>query len=77
MDQAFEYGSPTALVGETSGAIVAGRRGYDLAREPWNGAHGFYAGAFKGQDFVLTHEPPANLVSAKCTLRSILSTTAS
>jgi dihydrofolate reductase len=73
MDWAFEYGSATALVDETMerfGAIVTGRRWYDLARERWNGADGLYGGAFKGQVIVLTHEPPTDRDEARITFVS-------
>jgi dihydrofolate reductase len=61
MDWAFEYGEGTALADETMrriGAIVAGRRWYELARERWDGVNGIYGGAYEGQVFVLTHRPP-------------------
>ena len=62
MDWAFGYGSPTSLAGETMGrigAILAGRRWYDLAAERWDGVEGIYGGAYEGRVFVLTHRPPA------------------
>lgn len=62
MDWAFEYGSATALVGETLeriGAFIAGRRWYELARERWDGVDGMYGGEFRGEVVVLTHDPPA------------------
>jgi hypothetical protein len=40
MDWAFAYGAPTALADETMrriGAILAGRRWYELAVERWDG----------------------------------------
>lgn len=40
------------------GAILAGRRWYELANERWNGVDGIYGGAFGGPVFVLTHRPP-------------------
>src|SRR4051794_37806178 len=43
---------------ERIGAIVAGRRWYELALERWNGVDGIYGGAFEGQVFVITHQPP-------------------
>jgi dihydrofolate reductase len=61
MDWAFAYGKPTSLVDETMqriGAILAGRRWYELAIERWNGVDGIYGGAYKGDVFVLTHRPP-------------------
>lgn len=61
MDWAFRYGEPTSLAGETMGrigAILAGRRWYELAIERWNGVDGIYGGDYDGQVFVLTHRPP-------------------
>jgi len=61
MDWAFGYGEPTSLAGETMrqiGAILAGRRWYELATERWEGVDGIYGGAYVGQVFVLTHRPP-------------------
>ncbi|HJS95903.1 MAG TPA: dihydrofolate reductase family protein [Solirubrobacteraceae bacterium] len=61
MDWAFAHGRPTALADETMnrlGAILAGRRWYELARERWNGVAGIYGGAYTGPVFVLTHSPP-------------------
>jgi hypothetical protein len=61
MDWAFAHGKATSLADETMqriGAILAGRRWYDLAMERWDGVDGIYGGAYDGQVFVLTHQPP-------------------
>ena len=61
MDWAFAHGRPTAVADETMkrlGAILAGRRWYELAKERWNGVEGIYGGAYSGPVFVLTHTPP-------------------
>lgn len=61
MDWAFAHGRPTAVADETMnrlGAILAGRRWYELAKERWNGVDGIYGGAYDGPVFVLTHSPP-------------------
>ena len=61
MDWAFGYGEATFLADETMnriGAILAGRRWYELATERWNGVDGIYGGAYDGRVFVLTHRPP-------------------
>jgi dihydrofolate reductase len=61
MDWAFEYGEATSLADETMrriGAIVAGRRWYELALERWDGVDGIYGGEYGGRVFVLTHRPP-------------------
>jgi dihydrofolate reductase len=60
MDWAFAYGEPTSLGEETMkkiGAILAGRRWYELAKERWDGVDGIYGGDWEGQVFVLTHRP--------------------
>jgi dihydrofolate reductase len=61
MDWAFDYGEATSLADETMhriGAILAGRRWYELAKERWDGVDGIYGGAYDGPVFVLTHRPP-------------------
>jgi len=61
MDWAFGYGEATALADETMhriGAILAGRRWYELATERWEGVDVIYHGAYEGEVFVLTHHPP-------------------
>jgi dihydrofolate reductase len=61
MDFAFSHGEATSLADETMkriGAILAGRRWYDLAMERWDGVDGIYGGAYEGRVFVLTHRPP-------------------
>src|SRR6266513_159917 len=61
MDWAFDYGEATSLAAETMeriGAILAGRRWYELAKERWKGVDGIYGGAYDGRVFVLTHDPP-------------------
>jgi dihydrofolate reductase len=62
MDWAFAYGRATSLADETMtriGAILAGRRWYDLAMERWAGVDGIYGGTYDGPVFVLTHRPPS------------------
>ena len=68
MDWAFAYGEPTSLADETMnriGAILAGRRWYELATERWNGVDGIYGGAYDGRVFVLTHRPPDKTEDAR------------
>jgi dihydrofolate reductase len=58
IDWAFAFGEPTSLAEETMsriGAIVAGRRWYELATERWDGVDGIYGGDWDGRVFVLTH----------------------
>jgi dihydrofolate reductase len=61
IDWAFAHGETTSLGDETMkriGAILAGRRWYDLATARWDGVDGIYGGAYEGRVFVLTHRPP-------------------
>lgn len=63
MEWAFEYGGPNPVADEvmkTTGAILAGRRWFDVATARYDGRQGIYGGAWDGPVFVLTHEPPAN-----------------
>ena len=43
---------------QTAGAILAGRRWYDIATQRLGGVEGIYGGAWNGPVFVLTHDPP-------------------
>jgi hypothetical protein len=63
MDWVFEYPGRSATVEEvieTTGALLAGRRSYDVGRR--GGQHEAaskpYGGRWTGPMFVLTHEPP-------------------
>jgi dihydrofolate reductase len=61
MEWAFGYPGPNRLadeVMESTGAILAGRRWYDVASERYSGRQGIYGGAWEGPVFVLTHRPP-------------------
>ncbi len=44
--------------GQDTGAIVGGRRWYDVAMARYDGVAGIYGGAWEGPVFVLTHRPP-------------------
>ena len=60
MDWAFESSEPSAIADEVrrgTGAILAGRRWYDVARAKYDGVAGIYGGAWSGPVFVLTHHP--------------------
>jgi dihydrofolate reductase len=73
MEWAFGYGDATSLADETMkriGAIVAGRRWYELAIERWNGVDGIYGGAYDGRVFVLTHHPPAESADPRISFAS-------
>jgi dihydrofolate reductase len=68
MDWVFAFGEATAMADETMsriGAILAGRRWYELAVERWDGIDGIYGGAYEGPVFVLTHRPPQESASAR------------
>jgi dihydrofolate reductase len=61
MEWAFRYPGPNRLADEvmgSTGAILAGRRWYDVASERYSGRQGIYGGAWEGPVFVLTHRPP-------------------
>lgn len=60
MDWAFRHGGRSALADETRdsiGAILAGRRWYDVASAKYDGVAGIYGGRWTGPVFVLTHRP--------------------
>jgi dihydrofolate reductase len=61
MEWAFRYESPSRLADDvmnSTGAILAGRRWYDVASERYSGRQGIYGGSWEGPVFVLTHRPP-------------------
>ena len=45
-------------VRQSAGAILGGRRWYDVAVRKFDGYDGIYGGQWKGPVFVLTHRPP-------------------
>jgi dihydrofolate reductase len=60
MEWAFEHGKPGPVAEEiidSTGAILAGRRGYDLGTRT-TGPRRIYGGRWRGPLFVLTHRPP-------------------
>jgi dihydrofolate reductase len=62
MDWAFGHGMPRPIaqeVIEATGAVLAGRRGYDTGTRPGSSSRGIYVGTWSGPVFVLTHRPPA------------------
>lgn len=68
MDGLFGFGKATSRADETmrsAGAILAGRRWYELAIERWNGVDGIYGGAYAGRVFVLTHDPAQDCGDAR------------
>jgi dihydrofolate reductase len=66
MDWVFQYSGPNPAVDEvirTVGALVVGRRSYDVGRregdrDPNSPAARPFGGAWSGPQFVLTHRPP-------------------
>jgi len=59
MEWVFDWPGANAVVDEvieTTGALVVGRRTYEV-EDRYRG--GFYGGAWNGPYFVLTHDPPA------------------
>ena len=66
MDWAFGHEGPNRMGDEvmrSTGAILAGRRWYDVATERYNGRQGIYGGAWQGPVFVLTHRAADHDVS--------------
>jgi dihydrofolate reductase len=66
MAWAFEYEGPVPLADEVmrdTGAILAGRRWFDVATERYNGRQGIYGGKWDGPVFVLTHRASDHDVS--------------
>ena len=67
MEWAFEYPeAPLRLADEvkrSTGAILAGRRWYDVATERYSGRQGIYGGKWEGPVFVLTHRASDHDVS--------------
>lgn len=65
MDWVFEYDGPNPAVDEmiqTTGAILAGRRSYDVGERDTGKPSGeAFGGAWTGPEFVLTHRPPPSL----------------
>lgn len=60
MDWMTGFSSRPGLVEEyveTTGAILAGRAGWDVDREGWDHGHRPYGGAWTGPIFILTHHP--------------------
>jgi dihydrofolate reductase len=60
MEWGFRYGKPGPMGNEViarTGAILAGRRGFDLGTKPGRQGRGIYGGAWSGPMFVLTHHP--------------------
>jgi dihydrofolate reductase len=61
MQWAFGYPGPNPMADEVmqaTGAILAGRRWYDVATASYDGREGIYGAAWTGPVFVLTHRPP-------------------
>jgi dihydrofolate reductase len=61
MDWVFEHAGPNAVaaeVVETTGALVVGRRTYEVEDRIRGG---FYGGAWRGPYFVVTHDAPATV----------------
>jgi len=67
MEWAFEYPESPLRLGDevkrSTGAILAGRRWYDVASERYSGRQGIYGGAWEGPVFVLTHRADDHDVS--------------
>ena len=73
MQWAFEHGAESPLGDEiksTTGAILAGRRWYDVATAKYDGVDGIYGGDWSGPVFVLTHRPPDGEPDPRITILS-------
>lgn len=57
-DESVENEASGESVRTTTGAILAGRRWYDVATEKYDGVRGIYGGQWSGPVFVLTHHLP-------------------
>jgi dihydrofolate reductase len=55
---------------DSAGAILGGRRWYDIAERLYDGVDGIYGGEWQGPVFVLTHRPPPDTVDASVTFVS-------
>ena len=79
MDWLFDHArGPDAVIDEllaSTGALVAGRRSYDVgrrdrARDPASGSAETYGGAWTGPEFVLTHHEPRDETDGAITFLS-------
>jgi dihydrofolate reductase len=52
------------------GAILGGRRWYDVAERSYDGVDGIYGGQWEGPVFVLTHRPPNDTAAGRVTFVS-------
>jgi dihydrofolate reductase len=67
MSERDEHSKVADDVMTSVGAILAGRRWYDVATERYDGRAGIYGGAWSGPVFVLTHRPPEQHADAGIT----------
>jgi dihydrofolate reductase len=54
----------------SAGAILGGRRWYDVAQRLYDGVDGIYGGEWRGPVFVLTHRPPDDAAHGSVTFLS-------
>jgi dihydrofolate reductase len=54
----------------SAGAILGGRRWYDVAERLYDGVDGIYGGQWQGPVFVLTHRPPNDTADDRVTFVS-------
>jgi dihydrofolate reductase len=55
---------------DSAGAILGGRRWYDVAERLYDGVDGIYGGQWQGPVFVLTHRPPTDTADDRVTFVS-------
>src|SRR3954467_9002401 len=57
-DIEVDRGATAEEVLRSAGAILGGRRWYDVAQRQYDGVDGIYGGEWRGPVFVLSHRPP-------------------
>lgn len=69
-DVEVERSSVADEVLASAGAILGGRRWYDVAQRSHDGVDGVYGGQWRGPVFVLTHRPPEGATDGRVTFVS-------
>jgi dihydrofolate reductase len=69
-DIEVDRSSMAVEVMHSTGAILGGRRWYDVAERLYDGVDGIYGGQWQGPVFVLTHRPPKDTADDRVTFVS-------
>jgi dihydrofolate reductase len=69
-DIEVDRSSMAVEVMHSAGAILGGRRWYDVAERLYDGVDGIYGGQWQGPVFVLTHRPPKDTADDRVTFVS-------